>query len=169
MTSTERVLEYRSLEQERPLQTSANQKPCTSWPEKGVIRFEKVSFSYNNRDKVLNNISFEIQDREKVGFYIFTLGEVKESIFLAGWNRGSHRSWQVVIGASIAPVCRATRTYLHWWRQHRNTGSSWRQRLYVDDPTRSDTVQWNHPIKYRSFQPTQWHCFVVGNWRGNLR
>lgn len=68
MTSVERIVEYNSIESE--VGTEDTMKPAPEdWPNKGEIRFEKLSLSYspNSQDKVLKNLSFRISSQEKIG------------------------------------------------------------------------------------------------------
>lgn len=81
MTSVERILEYTAIESE-PLETY-KKKPIASWPQTGHIKFEDVSFSYaKNLPNVLNNLSFEIRPREKIGV-VGRTGAGKSSIIQA--------------------------------------------------------------------------------------
>lgn len=66
MISTERVLEYGDLDQEK------DDKECNvlsdDWPEKGSIIFDQITLSYNhNSNQVLKNISFKINPRDRIG------------------------------------------------------------------------------------------------------
>lgn len=65
MTSVERVLEYTEIKQE----IHNNQKePPKRWPEHGVLEFQSVYLRYaTNLPYVLNNLTFKIKPREKVG------------------------------------------------------------------------------------------------------
>jgi len=81
MTSVERILEYTALDAE-PLETGL-QKPPVQWPHSGLIQFDDVSFSYaKNLPPVLNNLTFAIQPREKVGV-VGRTGAGKSSIIQA--------------------------------------------------------------------------------------
>ncbi|XP_037318658.2 ATP-binding cassette sub-family C member 4-like isoform X2 [Pungitius pungitius] len=66
MTSVERVVEYTELESEAPWETE--KRPPPDWPSKGLVTFDRVSFSYS-RDgpQVLKDISATFQPKEKVG------------------------------------------------------------------------------------------------------
>lgn len=65
MTSVERILEYCSLEPEAPRETDT--KPPPSWPSKGEIEFDNMSFKYHKSlPRVLHSISCCIKPHEKV-------------------------------------------------------------------------------------------------------
>lgn len=65
MTSVERVLEYTELESEAPWETQ--KRPPPEWPNRGLITFDKVNFSYSSDGPViLKNISAMFRPREKV-------------------------------------------------------------------------------------------------------
>ncbi len=81
MTSVERILEYTNIESE-PIETG-KMKPLAEWPQAGHIKFENLSFSYaKDLPQVLNNLSFEIQPREKIGV-VGRTGAGKSSIIQA--------------------------------------------------------------------------------------
>lgn len=69
MTAVERVIEYQSVDPEPPFESENDKKPPKDWPEKGQIKFEKLSLSYfpDMQEKVLNNLDFEINPQEKIG------------------------------------------------------------------------------------------------------
>lgn len=55
MTSVERVMEYTELENEAAWET---QKPPPGWPNKGLITFDQVNFSYSAKGPpVLKNLT----------------------------------------------------------------------------------------------------------------
>lgn len=65
MTSVERILEYCDLESEAPKETDT--KPPDSWPSKGKIDFDNMSFRYHKSlPRVLHSISCTIKPHEKV-------------------------------------------------------------------------------------------------------
>jgi ABC-type multidrug transport system fused ATPase/permease subunit len=66
MNSVERIKQYTSIEQEAPAHIPETAPPAT-WPEKGQIKFKKLSIAYNNGPKVLKQLSIKIRPREKVG------------------------------------------------------------------------------------------------------
>ena len=70
MVSVERVLEYRSLEQERSLVTSDEErrKLPASWPRSGAVRFENVNFSYVENERVLHDVTFTVKSGAKVRY-----------------------------------------------------------------------------------------------------
>ncbi|XP_040034735.2 ATP-binding cassette sub-family C member 4 isoform X1 [Gasterosteus aculeatus] len=66
MTSVERVVEYTELESEAPWETE--KRPPPDWPSKGLVTFDRVSFSYSRGGPlVLKDISATFQPKEKVG------------------------------------------------------------------------------------------------------
>ncbi|XP_031342947.1 probable multidrug resistance-associated protein lethal(2)03659 [Photinus pyralis] len=63
MTSTERVLEYNSLNVEE----ATGSKPGT-WPSKGTIEYKNVHLQYSAKaEPVLKNVNFYLESRQKVG------------------------------------------------------------------------------------------------------
>lgn len=84
MTSTERVIEYFHLPSESALESSqgsrcsiifkiiflkccfSDRKPSPLWPKEGSIQFERMSLSYGENNRVLNNITCNIKPKEKV-------------------------------------------------------------------------------------------------------
>uniref|UniRef100_T1IZ28 ABC transmembrane type-1 domain-containing protein n=1 Tax=Strigamia maritima TaxID=126957 RepID=T1IZ28_STRMM len=68
MISVERLIEYTKLEPEAALESSANKKPPSDWPNRGEITFKHVSVQYNdNANPVLSDLSFLIKSGEKIG------------------------------------------------------------------------------------------------------
>lgn len=67
MTSVERVLEYKNLEKEPPLESKPENKPPPMWPLKGEITFDKAYLRYDPEDlPVLHGVSMHIYPQEKV-------------------------------------------------------------------------------------------------------
>ena len=65
MTSVERVVEYTELESEAPWETE--KRPPPDWPSKGLVTFDRVSFSYSPEGPlVLNNMKAMFRPQEKV-------------------------------------------------------------------------------------------------------
>ncbi|KAF5294167.1 hypothetical protein FQR65_LT10878 [Abscondita terminalis] len=63
MTSTERILEYKNVEQESNCGTKLE-----NWPRNGSVTFKNVSLTYApHTKKVLKNINLEIKPKEKLG------------------------------------------------------------------------------------------------------
>lgn len=81
MTSVERTIEYTKIKSEAPLESNPEYKPPKDWPSKGNIVFSRVSLAYENKT-VLDDLSFEIRGREKVGI-IGRTGAGKSSILSA--------------------------------------------------------------------------------------
>lgn len=69
MTSVERIVEYNSVDSEPEFESTADKKPPINWPDKGEIKFEKLSLTYcpNSHLKVLDELSFHIFPQEKIG------------------------------------------------------------------------------------------------------
>ena len=66
MTSVERVLEYRDLEPET--QPTKPAEITDNWPSRGSIEFRSVFYRYFiGAEPVLQNLSFVIKQREKIG------------------------------------------------------------------------------------------------------
>ena len=97
MLSTERVVEYSKITSEAPLESSLgiiyfmisyslmikrlncnasiveslDKKPLVTWPAEGTIKFDEMSLRYSiNGATILNKISFEIRDKEKVSSFV---------------------------------------------------------------------------------------------------
>ncbi|CAG9854876.1 unnamed protein product [Phyllotreta striolata] len=65
MTSVERVLEYTDITQEIH---NHKKEPPKRWPEHGLLEFQSVYLRYaTNLPYVLNNLTFKIKPKEKVG------------------------------------------------------------------------------------------------------
>jgi len=65
MTSVERVVEYTELESEAPWETQ--KRPPPDWPNKGLVTFDRVSFSYSSEGPlVLKDITAMFRPKEKV-------------------------------------------------------------------------------------------------------
>ncbi|XP_050968338.1 multidrug resistance-associated protein 4 [Labeo rohita] len=81
MTSVERVVEYTELESEAPWETE--KRPPPDWPNRGLITFDRVNFSYSSDGPViLKNISPMFRPREKVGI-VGRTGAGKSSLISA--------------------------------------------------------------------------------------
>ncbi|KAL1500932.1 hypothetical protein ABEB36_006349 [Hypothenemus hampei] len=80
MTSVERVVEYTEVECE----TKKDEKPpLKTWPERGELKFHSVFLRYaSNEPYVLNNLSFKIKPKEKIGI-VGRTGAGKSSIIAA--------------------------------------------------------------------------------------
>ncbi|CAH1236014.1 unnamed protein product [Diabrotica balteata] len=65
MTSVERVLDYINIKQESH---EKQKEPPKRWPENGMLEFQSVYLRYaTNLPYVLNNLTFKIKPKEKVG------------------------------------------------------------------------------------------------------
>ncbi|XP_017777157.1 PREDICTED: probable multidrug resistance-associated protein lethal(2)03659 [Nicrophorus vespilloides] len=75
MTSVERIVEYSNAEQE----DMSGEDP-DNWPKQGLIEYRNVTLKYTNSDKkVLDDVNFVIQPKEKIGI-IGRTGAGKSSI-----------------------------------------------------------------------------------------
>jgi len=85
MTSAERVMEYCNIAQEPDVSVS---RIPSDWPQSGKLEASKASFAYHDSlPKVLNDLSFCINDGEKIGI-IGRTGAGKSSIFSAMFRTG---------------------------------------------------------------------------------
>ncbi|XP_056287089.1 ATP-binding cassette sub-family C member 4-like isoform X2 [Pseudoliparis swirei] len=96
MTSVERVVEYTELESEAPWETQ--KRPPPDWPNKGLVTFDRVSFSYSSEGPlVLKDITAMFRPKEKVGIVgrtgagksslvsaLFRLAEPQGKIYIDG-------------------------------------------------------------------------------------
>ncbi|XP_028992903.1 multidrug resistance-associated protein 4 isoform X2 [Betta splendens] len=96
MTSVERVVEYTELESEAPWETQ--KRPPPDWPNKGLVNFDKVSFSYSSDGPlVLQELKAMFRPKEKVGIVgrtgagksslvsaLFRLAEPQGKIYIDG-------------------------------------------------------------------------------------
>lgn len=65
MTSVERVVEYTELQSEAPWEMQ--QRPPPDWPNKGLVTFDRVSFSYSDDSPlVLQSLNATFRPKEKV-------------------------------------------------------------------------------------------------------
>lgn len=83
MVKVDRALQYTRLSSEDRRKTPEENKPKGVWPDKGSIRFDNVTYSYDsNGQKVLKDISFKINGGEKIGI-IGRTGAGKSSLIEA--------------------------------------------------------------------------------------
>lgn len=120
MTSVERVIEYTELESEAPWQTP--KRPPPDWPSKGLVTFDRVSFSYNDYSPpVLHSLKAMFLPQEKVGLSSCSVayGRLRSSAdncSPSDWYRGSHRRWEEFADLCPVPIGRASGKDLHRWR-----------------------------------------------------
>lgn len=80
MTSVERVVEYTEIQQESE---EEKKEPPRTWPEHGMVEFQSVYLRYaTNEPYVLNNLTFKIKPKEKVGI-VGRTGAGKSSLISA--------------------------------------------------------------------------------------
>ncbi|TMW67828.1 hypothetical protein Poli38472_007500 [Pythium oligandrum] len=84
MVSPERIQQYIDVEQEAPHKILSMDPPATpEWPSEGGIRFENVSFRYNEGDQlVLKNLNLTVNGGEKIGI-VGRTGAGKSSLTMA--------------------------------------------------------------------------------------
>ncbi|XP_066999039.2 ATP-binding cassette sub-family C member 4 [Anabrus simplex] len=81
--SVERILQYRNLDSEPPLESTPDRKPPETWPQKGRIEFHDVVLRYGKDDSpVLKNLNFIIEECQKVGV-VGRTGAGKSSLLAA--------------------------------------------------------------------------------------
>ncbi len=67
--SVERIKEYAKVTPEAPWEIP-DSKPAEDWPQTGRVHVNKYSTRYRpGLDLVLNDLSFEVQPNEKVGYF----------------------------------------------------------------------------------------------------
>lgn len=67
MMSVERIMQFTELEKEGPFESNPTDKPSSSWPSKGEIKFDRVYLRYSDSEPpVLNSLSFIIESGMKV-------------------------------------------------------------------------------------------------------
>ncbi|XP_060518435.1 probable multidrug resistance-associated protein lethal(2)03659 [Cylas formicarius] len=114
MTCVERVKEYADV---MPEKDEGRVKPARTWPENGNIKFQNLSLRYApSEPKVLNDMSFEIKSKEKVGIVgrtgagkssiiaaLFRLADIEGNIFIDGLNTKSISLDKLRSNISIIP------------------------------------------------------------------
>ncbi|KAJ1916544.1 hypothetical protein H4219_003711 [Mycoemilia scoparia] len=82
IVSMERIMEYTDLKTEAP-EIVPDSRPAPAWPTKGEVVFDSYSTRYREGlDLVLNDISFKIKPREKIGI-VGRTGAGKSSLTLS--------------------------------------------------------------------------------------
>ncbi|KAJ3114439.1 hypothetical protein HK100_001659 [Physocladia obscura] len=104
MTSVERVLEYSTIEQERPHHIEAT-KPPLDWPNHGSLTVSGLEMRYApEQPPVLTNVSFSIKGGEKVGI-VGRTGAGKSSLSLSLFRIvEAHAGTIVLDGIDIATI-----------------------------------------------------------------
>jgi ATP-binding cassette subfamily C (CFTR/MRP) protein 4 len=105
MTSVERILEYVNLPSEKSKQKDDKLvKVDESWPSKGEIAFDNMSFSYDtNLPDVLKNLTFKIAPGEKIGI-VGRTGAGKSSIVQAMFRIAEPSGAILIDGVDIKTV-----------------------------------------------------------------
>ncbi|XP_044728783.1 ATP-binding cassette subfamily C member 4-like [Chrysoperla carnea] len=68
MTGVERILEYTKIKSEGPFDTPEDTKVPETWPNNGVIKFNKLCMRYEETEpNILKEISLDIHSGEKIG------------------------------------------------------------------------------------------------------
>lgn len=68
LTSIERIMEYRDLESEPEPEPEQASNIDNDWPTNGCIEFQNICYRYSGgAEPVLNDLSFVIKSREKIG------------------------------------------------------------------------------------------------------
>lgn len=95
MTAVERVVEYETVDPEGELDSTPDKKPPVTWPETGRVLFDNLSMRYGpdpKMERVLKDLEFEIQPREKIGI-VGRTGAGKSSLinalFRLSYNEGT--------------------------------------------------------------------------------
>lgn len=95
MTAVERVVEYETVDPEDALESAPDKKPPVTWPEQGLVLFDKLSMRYGpdpKMERVLKDLEFEIKPREKIGI-VGRTGAGKSSLinalFRLSYNEGT--------------------------------------------------------------------------------
>ncbi|VEN34161.1 unnamed protein product [Callosobruchus maculatus] len=114
MTSVERVIEYTEIPQE----TNREKKdPPKTWPENGLVEFQSVYLRYaTNEPYVLNNLTFKIKPKQKVGIVgrtgagksslisaLFRLAEIEGKVLIDGISTGDISLRALRANISIIP------------------------------------------------------------------
>ncbi|KAF0711400.1 hypothetical protein As57867_005279, partial [Aphanomyces stellatus] len=103
MTSTERLLHFKTIPQEAPDETTED--PPTNWPTHGAIEFKQVKLRYrSDLPLVLHGISLDIHGGEKIGICGRT-GAGKSSLMIALFRIAEFDSGTICIdGVDIASI-----------------------------------------------------------------
>ncbi|XP_056631141.1 ATP-binding cassette sub-family C member 4-like [Diorhabda sublineata] len=85
MTSVERVMEYTKIEPENKTGTK-----IPDWPSTGKVQYQNVSLTYtNSNEKVLQDITFDVKPKEKIGI-VGRTGAGKSSIIATLFRLYNH-------------------------------------------------------------------------------
>nr|XP_039268767.1 multidrug resistance-associated protein 4-like [Styela clava] len=104
MTSVERVQQYYSIPSEAA-DEKPDKKPPASWPNLGIITFDRVSFAYySGGPDVLKKVRFNVKSQEKVGI-VGRTGAGKSSLISALFRLSELTSGEIYIdGIAITPL-----------------------------------------------------------------
>lgn len=98
MTSVERVVEYIEITQE-----PNEGQTVLKWPSQGKVEFKEVSLIYSFDSKVLKNVSFIINPREKVGI-VGRTGAGKSSIISVLFRLYDYQGFIEIDGVNIKNI-----------------------------------------------------------------
>ncbi|GLG99920.1 Putative multidrug resistance-associated protein [Gryllus bimaculatus] len=89
MTSVERIMEYKNVEQEPPLESAPGKKPPPDWPQKGHIVFDQLSLKYNASEAAVGIVGRTGAGKSSLISALFRLAELEGTILLDDVDTGS--------------------------------------------------------------------------------
>lgn len=104
MTSVERIIEYTELTSEPSLESDAKNAPSADWPQSGNIEFKSLNLRYiENGSRILRNLSFRIDAKEKIGV-VGRTGAGKSSIIQALFRMAQNQGQIIIDGIDIGTI-----------------------------------------------------------------
>ncbi|XP_031635556.1 multidrug resistance-associated protein 4-like [Contarinia nasturtii] len=104
MTSVERIAEYAELPPEPPLESDEQNAPPKDWPYYGNIEFKSLSLRYaENSGRILRNLTFRINAKEKVGV-VGRTGAGKSSIIQSLFRLAQNEGQILIDGIDIGVI-----------------------------------------------------------------